>query len=44
MPATISQQRIADTFFAEKLLPNAINATDAEIWSKDKKSIEASLK
>jgi len=38
------QQRIADTFFAEKLLPKAINATEAEIWSKDKKSTEAAPK
>jgi sulfonate transport system substrate-binding protein len=35
------QQRIADVFFAEGLLPKEVKATDAEIWSKDKKSTEA---
>lgn len=35
------QQRIADTFFAEGVLPKEIKATDAEIWSAGKKSSEA---
>ena len=41
-PADLSeQQRIADTFFAEGLLPKEVKATDAEIWSKNEKSTEA---
>lgn len=35
------QQRIADVFLAEKVLPKEIKATDAEIWSPGKKSSEA---
>lgn len=35
------QQRIADVFFAEGVLPKEINATEAEIWSPGKKSSEA---
>lgn len=34
------QQRIADAFFGEAVLPKEIKATDAETWSKDKKSTE----
>lgn len=41
-PADLTeQQRIADTFLAEGVLPKAIKATDAEIWSPGKKSSEA---
>ena len=35
------QQRIADVFFAENVLPKAIAATEAQIWSPRKKSSEA---
>lgn len=35
------QQRIADVFFAEGLLPKEVKATDAEIWSASRKSSEA---
>ena len=34
------QQRIADTFFGEGVLPKEIKATEAEIWSSGKKSTE----
>lgn len=32
------EQKIADTFFAQQLLPHAIKATDAEIWSPSKQA------
>jgi sulfonate transport system substrate-binding protein len=35
------QQRIADVFFANQVLPKEVKATDAEIWSPGKKSTEA---
>lgn len=35
------QQRIADAFFGEGVLPKEIKATEAEIWSPGKKSSEA---
>jgi sulfonate transport system substrate-binding protein len=38
-PAALEeQQKIADTFFAEKLLPKPVKATDAEIWSPQKQA------
>lgn len=41
-PSDLSeQQRIADAFFAEAVLPKEIKATEAEIWSAGKKSSEA---
>lgn len=38
------QQRIADVFFAEGLLPKEVKATEADIWSTGKKSSEAEKK
>jgi len=32
------EQKIADTFFAQHLLPHAIKATDAKIWSPSKQA------
>jgi len=32
------QQKIADAFFAEGILPKAIKASEAEIWTPDKKA------
>ncbi|NOT72084.1 MAG: aliphatic sulfonate ABC transporter substrate-binding protein [Hyphomicrobium sp.] len=34
----VDQQKIADAFFAEGVLPKAVNAKDAEIWSPTKKA------
>lgn len=38
------QQRIADVFFGEKVLPKEIKATDAEIWSPAEQRSEATQK
>lgn len=41
-PADLTeQQRIADVFLAEGVLPKEVKATEAEIWSPGKKSSEA---